>query len=314
MSGSKHPPIIAIMGATATGKSDAAITLAHKFDGEIVSMDSRQVYRRLDIGTGKVTRDQLAEIPHHLIDIIDADESSSTGRHVAMAESAVADIVDRGRLPMLVGGTGLYYRAFFGGLIDVEIPTPEAESIRASLADRSTSELYEELLHKDEQRASELGANDRVRITRALELMAYTGKQVSELFREQRKASDRYRVFNVVLSMPRELLRERIAQRTRAMFHSGWGEEVRRLLASGLQADDPAMKSLGYSWIAEALSSGHPPESVEDDVIRETQQFAKRQETFFRSVEHARWIDVSEAGWASRLAHSVGEFLAGEST
>ena len=297
----KRTRVIAMMGATATGKTAAAVSLCEQLGGEIVSMDSRQVYRGMDIGTGKPTPEELGRVQHHLIDILDPDEQGSAGRHAAMAAAAIDDIASRGHIPFLVGGTGLYCRAVFGGLIDVVIPPEALTGIRASLRERDTGTLYEELRLADPARALELSPNDRVRISRALELMAWTGRPVSELYAEQKRGAERFDVAGAVLTLPRALLRERIAARTRAMFEAGWVEEVQSLLDAGVDPGAPGMQSLGYGEISLALMEGRPASGVLDEVITRTQQYAKRQETFFRGERGAVWIDVSVQGWESEL-------------
>ena len=300
------------MGATATGKSRLAISLAQAHDGEIVSMDSRQTYRGLDIGTGKVSAADRARVPHHLLDMLDVTESGSAGRHVAAADVAIRNIATRGRLPILAGGTGLYFRALFGGLVPVVIPREELARIRASFAERETHALHDELARKDPARAAAISVNDRVRVTRALELIAYTGTPVSDLYAQPRSAAGDIVFLKLVLSMPREKLRERIAERTRELFEAGWVDEVRELLARGTPLDAPGMQSLGYGPIAAALSAGRNPLECLEEVITATRQYAKRQETFFRSEKDALWLDVSVAGGYERAHSLVGAFVRGD--
>ena len=297
------------MGATATGKSRLGISIAEEFDGEIISMDSRQAYRGLDIGTGKVGAAERARAPHHLLDTLDIHETGSAGAHIAEAERLIREIAARGRLPVLVGGTGLYFRALFGGLVPVTIPREELTRIRASVAGRTTPDLYDELRRRDPARASALSPNDRVRITRALELITYTGLPVSELYAQPRTGGGDIRYHKLVLTMPRAALRARIAERTRELFAAGWIDEVRGLLAQGVAPDAPGMQSLGYGMIAAALVRGGDARACLPGVITLTQQYAKRQETFFRSEKDAVWIDVS-AGDASARAHAgIAAFL-----
>lgn len=307
------PPIrvIAIMGATATGKSSLAISLAQRFSGEVVSMDSRQVYRGFDIGTGKVPKEERARVPHHLIDVADPGEPWSAGRHATLAEHAVRDIAARGKLPVLAGGTGLYFRALFGGLVDVTIPGDELERIRSSFTNQETHVLYERLRADDPARAAELSPNDRVRITRALELFIYTGVPASELYARQPEASAGLAYLKLVLFLPRDAGRARIAERTRLLFHAGWPAEVDRLLASGVSSSAPAMNGLGYRSLANAIVAGESATACLDGVIQETQRYAKRQETFFRSERDAVWIDVSADGWEDGAGARVGAFLGG---
>jgi len=298
------------MGATATGKSHLAIALAGEFQGEIVSMDSRQVYRGLDIGTGKVDEAARQRVPHHLLDYLGVNESGSTGRHIAAAETAMLDIAARGRTPFLVGGTGLYFRALFSGLVEVTIPPGDLARIRAGFEGRETPELYQELVGLDPERAGVISPNDRVRITRALELIAHTETKATDLYAKQRGANNDIVYLKLVLSMPREKLRERIAQRTRELFEQGWPQEVARLMKAGVDPRAPGMLSLGYADIAAAISNREDPAEALETVITITRQYAKRQETFFRSEKDAVWIDMTHAD-ATAQAHSLVEAFLG---
>jgi tRNA dimethylallyltransferase len=300
---------IAIMGATATGKSAVAIRLAREFGGEIVSMDSRQVYRGLDIGTAKVLLAERQGVAHHLIDLLDPTEAHSAGRHVALADAVVADIRARGRVPILVGGTGLYFRVYFHGLIDASIGPARLETIRKALTQWTTAALYAELQRVDPERARELSENDRVRIARAVELNRGTGKTYSELRASQPRRPG-WRGVKIVLTLPREELRRRIAQRTRDMFAAGWVAEVRGLLRAGCAPGAPAMRSLGYGAIARAVVSGEKPASVVARVITQTQQYAKRQETFFRSEDETHWVDVSHDDAEAHIHSLVRSIMA----
>jgi tRNA dimethylallyltransferase len=300
------------MGATATGKSDLAIALALDFGGEVVSMDSRQVYRGLDVGTGKVDAAARARVPHHLLDILDADETGSAGRHAERAERAMREIAARGRVPFLAGGTGLYFRALFTGLVPVRIPRDELARIRASFTGRPTQELYHDLAGRDPARAGALSANDRVRVTRALEIIAYTGTPVTELYGQARTPPSDIAYLKLVLTLPRALLRERVARRTRALFERGWIDEVRSLLAAGVDPRSPAMNSVGYAEIVTAIRNGVDPLACVDRVITLTQQYAKRQETFFRSEPGALRFDVSQGGAADEMRARVSAFLRGD--
>jgi tRNA dimethylallyltransferase len=297
------------MGATATGKSHLALALAEEFHGEIVSMDSRQAYRGLDIGTGKVDAGARARVPHHLLDYLDVNEAGSTGRHLAATETAIREIAARGRVPFLVGGTGLYFRALFSGLIDISIPREELERIRAGFEGRETEDLRAELSRLDPERAAVLSVNDRVRITRALELILHTAMPATELYAQQKEAAGDVAYLKLVLSMPREILRERVAVRTRELFAAGWVEEVSALVASGVSPNAPGMKSLGYADIADAIVEREDPQEVFDRVVTITRQYAKRQETFFRSEKDAVWLDMTHADAAERARGLVGAFL-----
>lgn len=296
------------MGATATGKSAVAIDLARRFAGEVISMDSRQVYRGLDIGTGKVTAEDTRGVPHHLIDILEPSESTSAGAHARRAWGAAEDIRARGAAVILAGGTGLYFRAFLEGLAEVEIPERALRELRARFAGRDTAELHAELRRRDPARAAELSGNDRLRITRSLEIVEYTGTTVERAFRGARPKAP-VDALKIVLTMPRERLRERIARRTREMFAAGWADEVRGLLEAGVGPDAPGMNSLGYAEISAAILAGTDPGAVIERVITLTRQYAKRQETFFRGERDAVWVDVTHEGALEEIRARVEAHL-----
>lgn len=300
---------IAVMGATATGKSALGVRLARRLGGEVVSMDSCQVYRGMDIGTGKITPAETVGVRHHLLDILDPDESGSAGRHAELAREAVADIAGRGLVPVLVGGTGLYFDAFLHPFIDPGVPSQQFDAIRSGFEGRDTGELYAELAGVDPARAEKLSANDRVRITRALELYLATGVPMSELLAEQRAQEAPGDGLELVLTMPREKLRDRIARRTRALYEAGWVEEVRRLEAAGYGPSSPGMRSLGYEEIGAALGAGDDPADTAGTVITRTQQYAKRQETYFRRFSEAVWLDVSDPDFNERALMLSEVFL-----
>jgi tRNA dimethylallyltransferase len=302
------PKAIAIMGATATGKSELSIRLAEFFGGEVVSMDSRQVYRGFDIGTGKVTRHERERVQHHLIDNLGPEEVNSAGAHVLKALETQKEIFGRRLHVYFVGGTGLYFRALFEGLIGVEASLGETKERRKLLEQKTTEQLYAELQQVDPLRAGELSKNDRVRILRSLEIFQSTGITHSEHIASQRKRES-WDGVKIVLTMPRLLLRSTIALRTRRMYESGWCDEVRSLLASGVPLDAPAMNGLGYNLIARAIVEGRDPEATVDDVITATQQFAKRQETFFRSVQDAVWVDVAAENVLERVKPMIQQHL-----
>ncbi|MFH1756359.1 MAG: tRNA (adenosine(37)-N6)-dimethylallyltransferase MiaA [Candidatus Latescibacterota bacterium] len=306
MSGLPQPKSIAIMGATATGKSDLAMDLAVRLGGEIVSIDSRQVYIGMDIGTAKVPESIRRGVPHHLIDFLSPDEANSAGAHAALALQACRQIQRRRKIPILAGGTGLYFRAVFDGLLDLHIPKEDLSAVREAFAAKETDELYRELTERDPQRAAELSANDRMRITRALEVEKITGTPISRLFAEQ-KAIPPWQGVKIVLTAPREELRRRIAERTREMFQAGWVDEVKRLLDEGYGIDAPGMKSIGYGEIAGAIVQGADPLQTIDQVITVTRQYAKRQETFFRGEEDAAWIDITRPDYKDGVLAAIGD-------
>jgi tRNA dimethylallyltransferase len=304
---------VAIMGATATGKSALGVLLARRFGGEVVSMDSRQVYRGMDIGTGKIALEQRGGVPHHLLDVLEPSQRGSAGSHAELARQAIREISERGRLPLLVGGTGLYFDAVFRPFIDLNVCDERVAEIRAGFEGRETDDLFEELRRVDAERAAQLSAGDRVRITRALEVFLATGVPMSAHFKEQATQADadgfEPSFLKLVLTMPRQALRERIVERTRAMYAAGWVDEVKRLLSSGYNAGSPGMRSLGYEEIAAVLGSGGDAAATVDAVITRTHQYAKRQETYFRKEASAVWLDVTDPGYPGNAVALVKEFL-----
>ena len=307
MTNSTRAKSIAIMGATATGKSELALDLAVRLGGEIVSMDSRQVYSGMDIGTAKVPKSIRRGIPHYLFDILAPDEQNNAGKHAALALEASKEIYGRRKIPILVGGTGLYFRAVFVGLLDLQIPKEDLHAVREGFTSKETDELYEELKRCDLDRAEQLSPNDRVRITRSLEVTRITGQPISQLFSEQ-KAVPPWEGVKIVLTAPREVLRQRIAERSRQMFQNGWADEVKRLLQEGYAIDSPGMKSIGYGEIAQAVLEGTDPLLMLDKVVTITRQYAKRQETFFRAEEDAIWIDIMAKDFKATVQSALKDF------
>jgi tRNA dimethylallyltransferase len=300
---------VAIMGATGVGKSELAIALADEFQGEIISMDSRQVYRGLDIGTAKVGEKERRHTPHHLIDFLEPVQTHSAGRHCELVKTTARDILSRGAMPFLVGGTGFYFRALYQGLIEASVAEGELQEVRQQLERRDTDDLYRELEQVDAVRAKQVSTNDRVRIMRALEIYRTTGTPPSEHAASQ-PAAKPWDGPRLVLTMPRDALRARIAKRTEAMYAQGWVAEVQRLLDAGVPADAPAMKSLGYGLIAESIQRGEDPQGTIAAVTTQTQQYAKRQETFFRAIDKAQWVDVTAPDAVSTVQRAIRRGLA----
>jgi tRNA dimethylallyltransferase len=298
---------VAIMGATATGKSGLAIRLAEEFGGEIISMDSRQIYRGLDIGTAKISSADQRRVRHHLIDILEPHERHSAGKHSELTTALVRDVNARGKVPFLVGGTGFYFRALFEGLIDTGVTDEALHNVRRDLECQETSDLYKQLETIDEPRARELSRNDRMRIIRALEIYQTTGKTATEHAQEPRRAPP-WRGPRIALTMPRERLRERIAERTKEMVDAGWIDEVQRLLDSGVALDAPAMNSLGYRTFSEGIVGAIDPRDLIPWVVTLTRQYAKRQETFFRGIDDVEWVDVTELDAEVRARELVRHF------
>ncbi|MGH9172793.1 MAG: tRNA (adenosine(37)-N6)-dimethylallyltransferase MiaA, partial [Vicinamibacterales bacterium] len=234
-------PVVVVLGPTATGKTDLAIRIARKFDGEVVSADSRYFYRGMDIGTAKPTVDERQSIPHHLIDILDPVEPYSLGRFLDDVYRAIEDVGQRRRLPVVAGGTPQYLRALLEGWTVPEV-SPNSE-LRERLQADSTDELFARLRALDPHSAERIGPSNKRRMIRALEVHALTGQPMSA---QAGKRPPPYRFHVIGLTQPRELLYERIDARVRRMYGEGWLDEVRRLAERGVTAAHPSMSAHGY--------------------------------------------------------------------
>jgi len=294
------PRVVAIVGPTGTGKTDLACEIARRTGAEIIGVDSMQVYRGMDIGTAKPSARLRAEVPHHLIDVVDPDDPMTAGRYAELAREAAAAIHARGRPIVLCGGTGLYARAFAGGLIASGGADP---SLRARLRERPVEELYAELQTRDPRSAAAILASDRVRIERALEAQLRTGRPTSEL-REAHAFSDRpFDVRWIGLDLPRERLNEILEARVGQMLASGWVDEVRRL-REHFPPETRALRAIGYLEIGQWLDGAFDEAEARRRILVATRRYAKRQRTWFRAEPGLRWLDAAarEAALATALA------------
>src|SRR5256885_6733518 len=271
--------VLTICGPTASGKTALAVELAEKLGAEIVSADSQQCYRSLDAGTAKPTPQERARAPHHLLDVADPEEQLDAARFVQLADAAIAGIHGRGKRAIVAGGTGLWIRALLRGLLDAPGASPEFRAaLREEFDALGVPALHERLRAVDPAAAARILPNDRVRIERALEVHALSGRPLSELQREHRFAQARYDALIWVLDPPREVLRERIDARTRRMYADGsLRRETEWLLARG---GGKALKIIGYGECAEALRTGDWAAAEQRTRVR-TWRYAKRQRTWF---------------------------------
>ena len=307
------PTIIAIVGPTGSGKSDTAIWLCQQINGEIVSMDSMQIYRRMDIGTAKPTPDQLKMVPHHLIDIADPDELFTVSAYREKAFHAINDILSRGKLPILVGGTGLYLNA-----ISYEMSMGETgadSSIRAELnriaaEDNGPSILHQRLEQVDPTSAKRLHENDVRRVIRALEVYLTTGKPLTD-HADDTKEERPYHVLVYGLSLPREKMYARINERVDEMIKNGLVDEVRALLDSGIEPrkEGGAMQAIGYKEIVSALRNEISIESAIALIKQSSRRYAKRQWTWFRRDERTRWFDWTKFDSREGMLNSLLESI-----
>ncbi|SPA11938.1 delta(2)-isopentenylpyrophosphate tRNA-adenosine transferase [Cupriavidus taiwanensis] len=304
-----HPPVVCLLGPTASGKTAAALALAADAPVEIISLDSALVYREMDIGTAKPTRDELAAAPHHLIDIIDPAESYSAAQFVADAERLIAQIRARGHVPLIVGGTMLYYKALTQGLNDL----PQADAaLRAELdqlaAERGWPALHAMLAEVDPVTAARLAPNDAQRIQRALEIHRLSGQPMSALLARQAEgrtfagaADQRYRVIALEPS-DRLALHARIASRYDAMLAHGFIEEVERLRARGdLHPGLPSIRCVGYRQVWEYLDGEADFATMRERGIAATRQLCKRQLTWLRSTPERLVVDCLAADYVDQV-------------
>lgn len=299
-----HPPALALIGPTASGKTDLALALAARFPVEIVSLDSAQVFIGMDLGTAKPDPATLERFPHHLIDLITPEERYSAAQFRTDALRVMADITARGKVPLLVGGTLLYFKALIEGLADLPPADPALRAaIDAEAARHGWPALHAELVKGDPETAARLAPNDSQRIQRALEVLRLTGKPLGEFWQGQRKEALPYRLLTIALAAPeRKVLHERIALRFRAMLAAGLVAEVEGLRATyRLSAELPSMRCVGYRQVWDMLEGRLPAAELADRGIFATRQFAKRQLTWLRALREAGTID-HEFGLESTLA------------
>ena len=284
-------PLLVIQGPTASGKTGWAVRLAEKFPLEVISADSRQVYRRMNIGTAKASIEEQAGIPHHMLDLIDPDQSYSVSEYVATARIVAADIYARGKLPCVVGGTGLYIRALIGGL--AEVPRGD-DALRKKFEQLEIQQgkgtLYSALLQVDPEAADKIHQNNIVKIIRALEVYQLTGQKLSELQRKHSFSDSHFRALVLAPAWPKEALHQRIAERTRMMLTDGLLEETTALVADygeGLKS----LQTLGYREVLGYLRGDAELDVVRDEIALQTRRYAKRQLTWFRKEQATIWVD-----------------------
>jgi len=281
---------IFIAGPTAVGKSEIALALAEQLGGEIISADSMQVYRGLDIGTAKPSPADRTRVPHHLIDICDLTEAFDAAQFIRRAQNAVAEIQSRGRVPIFCGGTGLYFNAFLSGLGEAPSANP---GLRAELEALPFEALLRELRERDPEAYEKIDKQNPRRVIRAVEVIRLTGKKFSEQRAEWKSAvqSPQSKVFFCLTRQPADL-HARINLRVYEMFQRGLVDETRELLQRGIEQNQTAMQAIGYRQVVEHLRGGLSlPETIEQVKIR-TRQFAKRQLTWFRRQLAPEWIDL----------------------
>ena len=292
-------PLIILAGPTAVGKTALSIRLAKETGAEIISADSMQVYRGMDIGSAKITKEEMAGVPHYLVDVLEPEEDFNVVRFQNMAKDAAAEIWSKGKIPLVVGGTGFYIQAL---LYDIDFTENDGdESYRRELEKKASDEqgaleLYETLRNTDPKSAQEIHPRNIKRIIRALEFYRQTGKKISEHNEIQRQKESPYNYAYFVLNDERGRLYERIDRRVDLMMEQGLLEEVRALRERGVRKDSTAMQGLGYKELYAYLDGEYPLDEAVRIIKRDTRHFAKRQITWFKREKNVVWADRSVIG------------------
>jgi tRNA dimethylallyltransferase len=300
-----------VAGPTGSGKSDLALLIAEKFDGEIINCDSLQVYRHFDIGTAKLPLTERRGIPHHLIDILDPNELCTAGEYARLARETIAQISDRGRLPILAGGTGFYLRALLEGLFEGPARDQPLRDRLAAREARRAGSLHRLLTRFDSGAALKIHANDIPKVTRALEICLLTRQPATRLFQQGRDALKGYRTLKLGLLPDRETLNARLDARCAWMFEHGLIEEVRHILTLGFSRECKPFESHGYKQAMQLIQGELSPRDAVFYAQRNTRHYAKRQITWFRRERELQWLkgfgDVPQIREAA--LESVANFL-----
>jgi tRNA dimethylallyltransferase len=296
-----NTPLLVILGPTASGKSELALEIARRRGAELLNVDSMQVYRGMDIGTAKASPAERAEIPHHLLDVVEPNQNHTVARFVQEADQVIADCQKRGVRLIAVGGTPLYYKALFQGLF--EGPGAD-ESLRQRLRELDPAELYHQLRQVDPAAAGRIHPNDSKRLVRALEVYELTGQPISTLQTHWQGEPTRHQAVWVGLTTDREKLNRRINQRVKQMLESGWVDEVRHLVEQYGALSPTAAEAAGYNQIIDHLQGESSLQETAEQIKILTRQLARRQIKWFRRFEGVMWLDVDEP-----LEQKVGRVL-----
>jgi len=300
--------IVCLVGPTASGKTSLALDLAARLDAEIVSADSRQIYRGLDVGTAKPTAAERARVPHHGLDLIEPDEPFDAARYRDAALAAIAGVYARGHAVLVVGGTGLYLRALRFGLCPAPPRVPRLRHVLHAWAAREgVPALHHRLALVDPVAAGRIHGNDAVRIVRALEVALTTGRRLSDWQRTHGFHAPTFDALVIGLAVPPARLAERIAARVDAMLAGGWLDEVRALVARGHPADAPVWRTLGYGDMRAVVEGRTTLAAARAACILATRRYAKRQRTWFRGESDVVWYDPAADG--ERITHDATAFL-----
>jgi len=285
------PRIIAVTGATASGKSALSMELAKHYGAEIVCMDSMQIYQGMDIGTAKPSPEEQQVVPHHMLDIVAPSENYTVADYAERATAVIRDILQRGKMPLLVGGTGLYLKALMHGLsLGVSRSDPAIRARLEAISDEpgGRQKLHDMLRQVDEASADKLHPNDLRRVIRAIEVYELTGTPLSQTRQEE---NSEFSVLPLAIRMERETLYRRIEKRVDTMLDMGLVEEVQRLLEEGVSPEAQSMQGIGYKELVPVLGGLVPLEKAREQIILNTKHYAKRQETWFKGESATQWLE-----------------------
>lgn len=304
-------PLIVIVGPTAVGKTDIAIALAKSLDGEIVSADSMQIYKYMDIGTAKPTVEEREGIPHYMIDVVDPDQEFSVAQFQQEAKAAIEDINQRGKLPILAGGTGLYINSLIYPMDFTDAgEDPEfRKKMRALASEKGNKYLHKKLYEIDPDTAQRLHYNDIRRIIRALEVHHLTGKPMSHYNQNLKNADKPYNSIIIGLTMDRKKLYNRINHRVDIMLEKGLVEEVKGLLEMGYNKNLTSMQGLGYKEIIAYLEGKRTLTEATEILKRDTRRFAKRQYTWFKRIKGIYWVNKDDFGCKEELVKHLLKYI-----
>lgn len=306
--------VIAIVGPTAVGKTALSIKLAKQFNGEIINGDSMQVYKGMDIGTAKITKEETEGIPHHLIDILEPTDAYSAADFKRLCLEQIEDIQNRNKLPIIVGGSGLYIQSvLYGyGFPETKRNEQKTKELEQLLQEKGNQYLYEQLKMFDPEQAKKIHPNNTRRVIRALEIYESTGKTKSQYLEEQKQQpTNSFDAFIIGLEMDREQLYQRINQRVDMMLSNGLLDEISALLAKGVSQNDAAFKAIGYKELLSFLQQDIDFDEAIFLLKRNSRRFAKRQYTWFKNKMNVHWFDVSKnpKNFQQEILHQTAGFL-----
>jgi tRNA dimethylallyltransferase len=301
-----NPPLVAILGPTASGKSALGVWIAEQFNGEVVACDSTQLYRGFDIGTAKPTVEERRSIAHHLVDVLDPDQESTAGMYRELALQVLSDLRSRKKLPVLTVGTGLYLRALLEGLAEVPQRSEELrERLRKQSADHGPGHLHEVLARLDAAAAQKISARDEQKLIRAIEVCVLAQRTLTEVHRSGKSPLQGWEVIKIGLRPGREALYEHIESRTVRMLQHGWLEEIRSLLESGGDTNGKAFDFIGYRELRDVLEGKRSLEEAQACIQQATRNYAKRQMTWFRKESGVHWLEGFGDDRANQIAASA---------